>query len=282
MKNNNSLISIVLGVATIFFGVALVAWTLIPRAQIRTAYTAFHKAKSGDTEMVLNTGRIFTPYTYAQPQIRNEFLEFTFDLYKNKSAAVMDLLPFANQKMQEVVDRDATHPKYLLTMAKGYNLHADLINSKEMYDLSSTYYQKALALVPQNPDIIYAWGVSLVDQGKSKEGIVLLEDLLKANPDIAESHYYLGLAYYKIGNYNQALALFEKALASNPLLNTTTTVDVYVKLFEHYYLKRDIGNFVIVSTRLSTLDTEQGSIHTSILAYIAKHNKLPPINIEKQ
>ncbi len=281
MKNNNTIISIVLGVTMLFLAVSFVAWTIIPHYQIRHAYQSFQKAKEGNTEAVLNTSSIFNPYTYAQPQIRNELLEFTFDLYKNKSQFTMDVLPFANEKMREVVDRDATHPKYLLTMAKGYNLHAELTSSSSEYELSNKYYQQALALVPHNPDITYAWGVSLVDQGKIKEGLGLLEDLLKTNPKIADSHYYLGLAYFKLDRYNDALDAFEDALRINVLFEPDITKDVYTKLFEQYYLKKDIQRFVVVTTRLVELDREQGELYKQIVEYVTKRNMLPPINIEK-
>jgi tetratricopeptide (TPR) repeat protein len=46
-----------------------------------------------------------------------------------------------------------------------------------------------------------------------REAIKALKEAVRINPEAADTHHYLGLAYYQTNQFEEALAEFEKAVA---------------------------------------------------------------------
>jgi tetratricopeptide (TPR) repeat protein len=66
------------------------------------------------------------------------------------------------------------------------------------------------------PQLAYAYAVCLTKTGEYAEGLAALQQLEKANPDVAVVHSALGEAYAEHSAYPQAAAEFRKALAIDP------------------------------------------------------------------
>ena len=42
------------------------------------------------------------------------------------------------------------------------------------------------------------------------------QEAVRQNPDDAEAHFYLGYAYYKLGQYKEAIVSYKEAIRINP------------------------------------------------------------------
>lgn len=58
-------------------------------------------------------------------------------------------------------------------------------------------------------------GINSYKNKDYKEAIVVLEEVLKFNPDSTDALYYNGLSHFELKNYNKALSNFEKILKGN-------------------------------------------------------------------
>jgi tetratricopeptide (TPR) repeat protein len=72
-------------------------------------------------------------------------------------------------------------------------------------------YQTIASAEPQNWNARLRWGVSLLNSGKHKESLTVLEEALKLTGN-AQTYYYLGSAYALDGNKDKAFDLLDKAL----------------------------------------------------------------------
>ncbi|QPK63291.1 tetratricopeptide repeat protein [Methylomonas sp. LL1] len=84
------------------------------------------------------------------------------------------------------------------------NSSEDVLKGLEMAerfkDMDNTYFQDT-----------YAWG--LVKNGKSKEGLAVLESLVVKEPKMPELRYHLGVAHFKSGNKATAIVELKQAIA---------------------------------------------------------------------
>ena len=79
-------------------------------------------------------------------------------------------------------------------------------------------FRPLLAVLPDNPSLLYAAGVSLAKSGESKAASEIFERMIARNPDAAEVHLFLAEAYADGKEDTKALDEFLKAIAINPKL----------------------------------------------------------------
>ena len=83
--------------------------------------------------------------------------------------------------------------------------------------------EKALALKPDDPDVLNYLGYSWVDRGEQvKEGKAMIEQALALKPDSGAMIDSLGWAYFKLGDYQHAVEQLERAAeleAADPEIN---------------------------------------------------------------
>ncbi len=84
------------------------------------------------------------------------------------------------------------------------------------YAHSAEFFQKALEITPNNTDFQRNLALSLHLQGKSAEGIRILEEMIRKNPNLPEVYNTLGLIYAEQNRKQEAIAKFQKALQINP------------------------------------------------------------------
>lgn len=73
----------------------------------------------------------------------------------------------------------------------------------------------------------YVHGNSLAEQGRIEEAIVNYTEALRINPDFAEAHFFLGLAYLMIGNRDSALEEHKILKTINPNLANTLSHKIF-------------------------------------------------------
>jgi adenylate cyclase len=78
-------------------------------------------------------------------------------------------------------------------------------------------YERAIAINPNGADAYMVLGSRLADMGKPQEGIQLMKKAMRLNP-IPPAHYlfYLGYAYYALGQQEKAIELLEESLQRSP------------------------------------------------------------------
>jgi tetratricopeptide (TPR) repeat protein len=82
--------------------------------------------------------------------------------------------------------------------------------------LAQAEYQAVLAKDPQHPVALCELALLLVDQGKSAEGLAMLETARKSEESYAPCYYYAGYALAREGKDAEASKLFEEAEKLNP------------------------------------------------------------------
>jgi Tfp pilus assembly protein PilF len=121
---------------------------------------------------------------------------------------------------------DYQHARYEYQMALDGGLRTPgLYNSIAWLDVefldgdpvqAGAYVTQALAMDPDNPDIIETYGWILVLQGRSSEGVTHLERAKALKPTIYCIDLHLGVAYLNIGSFERALQHLQSQIQRNP------------------------------------------------------------------
>ncbi len=86
------------------------------------------------------------------------------------------------------------------------------------YRTAEQLSNEALKLYGENKDVkavaTRILAAALINQEKNQEALKYAKDLAQISPDIG--HYYLGLCYYNLGNYEDAKSELEQALKMDP------------------------------------------------------------------
>jgi len=81
---------------------------------------------------------------------------------------------------------------------------------------SARHHERALALAPNNTDIIQDAATLIECLGRLDEAITLFEYQIARDPVNSRGHHYLGLAYLNAGRLEEAIASFSTALVLSP------------------------------------------------------------------
>ena len=82
-------------------------------------------------------------------------------------------------------------------------------------------------------------GVQHYQEGRLKEALNAFLEAIKANAEYAVAHHHLGLLYYKMGNYRDAVRSFTAAKEQH---YSNTQLDYYLKLAQKEV--RDVDPFI--------------------------------------
>jgi tetratricopeptide (TPR) repeat protein len=96
-----------------------------------------------------------------------------------------------------------------------YNKGSSL-NDLGQYNESNGYYDKILALDPNNVDALNNKGLILNDLGKYNKSIGYYNNALAIDPNHFWALNNKGLALYNLGRYNESIEYYDKALAIEP------------------------------------------------------------------
>ena len=104
------------------------------------------------------------------------------------------------------------------------------------WDLSEADLRKALALEPDQPNVLNYLGYSLVDRNvKLEEALEMIRKAVAARPDDGYIRDSLGWALYRMGRYDEAVKHMERAVeltATDPIINDHLG-DVYWAVGRH-------------------------------------------------
>lgn len=121
-------------------------------------------------------------------------------------------------------DYQRARAEYQLALDSGFH-SAALYNSIAWLDIefleadpveSEKYAAQALAMDPDNPDVLDAYGWVLVQAGRPLEGLLFLERAKALNPRIYCIDLHLGAAYGKLGEKDKAVQYLRAQIALSP------------------------------------------------------------------
>ncbi len=292
MNNGNKIITtIFFSASAVFLGIAFFAWTVFPYLQMRSFFVGFKKAINGDASILRNNTFAFANMTYVQPELRYQFMDYLLNFYSDDKYAkereeLVSLLPIAIDKLSKSFSYEKNYAAHFLALGRGYDLMADLdpLRSKEFHGQAVLQFKKSLEIYPDNQRTLYAYAITIANEGDVDGAIAMMQKILARDPRIPESHYYLGTLLYMKDNFANSDTALEHITYSldhgiEPALSLTKKI--FEKMLVYYYAKQDISRFKIVVEKLSRYDNDQSLVYKKILSYIAEHNALPVINLKK-
>ena len=99
----------------------------------------------------------------------------------------------------------------------GYSQLSHYYLWNKQHDLAIDKIQKAIALDPNNSDWLASYGELLTYADAPEKGIEYLKKALRLDPKHPVWYLYaVGHAYYLLGDHDQAIAAFEKAIEKDP------------------------------------------------------------------
>jgi len=93
---------------------------------------------------------------------------------------------------------------------------ADFSFNNQEYEQSATFYDQVVQLDSENIDAKSGLGASKVMLGQTQEGFDLLNQVATADPNHANSQFFLAEAAKKLGNNGQARSSYQKYLELEP------------------------------------------------------------------
>jgi tetratricopeptide (TPR) repeat protein len=115
----------------------------------------------------------------------------------------------AGHDLQLMMDASADQP--------GGQLRAgEYLASRNQPEAALTHCQRAVAWDPYSPACRQQLAVLLSALHRPQEAVETLREGCRLNPDDADSHYHLGLAWNEAGDLQQAEAALERAVQLNP------------------------------------------------------------------
>jgi tetratricopeptide (TPR) repeat protein len=106
--------------------------------------------------------------------------------------------------------------------AEPYNALANLYNATKKFDQAAAMTAEALKRGggsgggAGSPEVMFNQGVTLWNAGKIAEARAQFEAAVKAKPDYADAHYWVGMAYLNEGKMPEAATAFETYLKIAP------------------------------------------------------------------
>ncbi len=110
----------------------------------------------------------------------------------------------------------------------------------------------------------YLLGASLLEMGKPEDAIIIFKRVLAANPLFAAARLDLGRAYYITGNYSEAKSAFHTVIGQNPPAPAQQAIEYYLNEID----QRDRNSFsgtAFVSAALGRDSNVSGGIDSGFL-----------------
>ncbi len=156
-----------------------------------------------------------------------------------------------NVKKFELMNAKQKKAKRDLAADQAKNALADYQNSKN--DDALKKFENAVEADPENNSYYFQYGISLYKAEQFNRSLVMLDlaqdsdHMQQSAIDMAEVNYYIGLNNYRLKLYRDAIAAFEKVVASkNALLAGSAQFYIAVSIFEQLDYKKALEKFQLV------------------------------------
>ena len=120
--------------------------------------------------------------------------------------------PAVRQAIDDLKGRIAKNPRDLAALVTLANFYFDA----QKFDQAGTYYQRALALDPGNPDVRTDYAVVEHQTGHDLEALVSIDAILKSNPTFTPALFNRGVILSAIGRRTEAAGAYKHFIAVAP------------------------------------------------------------------
>ncbi len=100
--------------------------------------------------------------------------------------------------------------------AESHNSVAIVLKAQGKYAEAVEQYRQALALKPNQPEVMSNLGNALKESGSAEEAIACYQNAIALNPHYAEAHNNLGISYKEQGKLDEAISCYQTALRLKP------------------------------------------------------------------
>jgi len=250
-----------LSLAALFAVVAAVFWTIVPYAQMRAELSL---VRDGDISgLVRELPSIFTPYTYAQENIRTMLLSGVRDIYNPENEKIQALSDMTFSAFEEYIQKEPFDPRSFIVLAQAYSVVGDKTGDSLYYQNAHDALERAVSLAPNRQDARYLLGYNLAQQGQFEAALAVLEDTAALNtPPLPSSLYYLGTVEVASENtalYKDALDHFEGVfidVARKQEFYNESTLRSYWSMMQYFKSIRDKERFIVAAERLKDMTGE--------------------------
>ena len=250
-KNNNNIPAIIfLGVLSLFTLFVFVYGTIIPFAQMSDFSSL---VKAGKTDLLLKKeSKDFSPII--QRDIARSYLNFYLNSVKENSSDNLQILTGFLDKTIEIYEGLIKKTPYYAydyaVLGQALSLKAQLPGEEKYHEKAELAYKKAIEIMPNRQEILYAHSLNLALQEK----------------------------------YQEFFDVFEKAhtLSNGVGVSNDSIMGALQRLTVYFYEKRDKERYIKVATWLSEIDLEQKDLYLQAIDYIQKTGQFPILefNIE--
>lgn len=132
----------------------------------------------------------------------------------------------AEKSVKEALRLDTTHLGY-------YALLADLQNSRKEYYRAIKTANQGLKLDANHPGCLYQRGISYWNLENKKEAEAMFRDVLRVDYDHSRAQGFMGILETERGNYQEGLSLLRNCLKENP--NWTMMQECWKEAIKKHY-----------------------------------------------
>jgi len=143
-------------------------------------------------------------------QISNKATQASYDTNQNKEL-VSQGFQLAEESLKNTVVASPMDFRSRLFLGRFYNNFYQFSSDTEKLKLAEEILTDAEKYSPNNQQVYWTLGQTKLFEGKRDESIELLKKAVDLEPRLAQSHWYLALAYKIAEKYDLALAEFKEA-----------------------------------------------------------------------
>ncbi len=263
MKNHNTkTIKIVFAGASIFLGISFFVWTMVPLRQLAGLFRSYDKTMmTGNVTFLTKNEKLFSPYTFVQPFLREYFLRMVSNMYPSIIDPKGELYKFAVIKLEESLEHNNKYANNYVILGKAYETLAvsstDEGEAKKFYAQAGAYYEEALRIMPYYVQAVEYYALNLYNRGLGEASILLLQDALKQESTIYELNYFLGVIEAKQNEkyINDALLQMEIAFShSYKPQNIHEARGIYTDFVKYFTKHKDKERAAAASNRLKEIE----------------------------
>lgn len=204
--------------------------------------------KENNPELMLSkVDRIFTPFTVAQANIRNDFLLTYGSNTDMKNASLIKLNEIAVSKEEEFINKRPFDSQSLVYLANVYSGEGKNLKDQSLLEKGEGYFRKVVTLAPNRPD----------------------------------SNYGLALNLYYQMKFGESFIYFEKALDLDSIFfakDIERINSIYFSFIQYFYALKDQDNFIKATARLKENNYAGSAVLEQIIEFINKTNTWPVVN----
>lgn len=235
-------------ILTVFLAFTYFKSTVPGYAEMRD-YNAFVKNAQAKT-FEADIESVFGSDSLAQMNIRRDFLSITNDQYnKNPSDVSLRLLKKAITKAEEYVKLRPMDFKFQTSLADLYTKKGSSFKNIIYLKRGEELLLEILAFAPNRPDMIRLLAQNLLFQQR----------------------------------FTESFNTYEKSFTSSPLVINQDKIgfeEIYTRLFQYFYEKKDKENFIKVANRLKANNYEDSALLDKILGYLDRTGTWPLVDFK--